>query len=304
MPADQSSRQLPEELHALLLREIQTLRGCLSRLEQLAQQRHQAEEARRHEEQHLHERDKLEAIGRFADGIVHHFNNLLTVILAHAALLQSNLPPDSPICESAEAIQGAGERAAALVRQLLTFGRRPPAVQVLLDLNSILSSLTLALQRLLGPGIELTCTLESGLAMVRADPGQIGWLLLALVENARDAMPDGGRLSIRTSNVNPDQEPARGPGALRPGRPGVLLAVSDTGQGMDETTRARVFEPFFTTKEVGDRHGLGLAAVYWIVRQSGGYIEVQSEPGKGATFTIYLPRAESGGEQEKTRGSD
>jgi two-component system cell cycle sensor histidine kinase/response regulator CckA len=292
MPADQSNRQLPEELHALLLQEVQTLRGCLSRLEQVEQDRHQAEEALRQEGQRLHERDKLEAIGRLARGIAHHFNNLLTVILGHADVLLSNLQPDSPFCESAEAIKGAGERAAALIRQLLTFSRRPPAEPVLLDLNSILSSLAPALRRLLGPDIELTCALESGLAEVTADPGQIGWLLLALAENARDAMPHGGRLSIRTSNVNPDQEPAQGQGGLRPGRPWVLLAVSDTGHGMDEATRARLFEPFFTTKKVGEGTGLGLATVYWIVRQSSGHIEVQSERGKGATFTIYLPRGE------------
>jgi two-component system, cell cycle sensor histidine kinase and response regulator CckA len=292
MPANQSDRQLPEELHALFLQEVQTLRGCLSRLEEVEQQRHRAEGALQDEGRRLHERDKLEAIGRFAGGIAHHFNSLLTVILGHADILLSNLQPDSPFSESAKAIKGAAGRAAALVRQLLTFSRRPPAVLVLLDLNSILSSLAPALRRLLGPDIELTCPLEPGLAEVRADPGQLGWLLLALAENARDAMPHGGRLSIRTSNVNPDQEPAQGQGGLRPGHPGVLLAVSDTGHGMDEATRARLFEPFFTTKEVGEGTGLGLATVHWIVWQSGGHIEVQSEPGKGATFKIYLPRGE------------
>src|SRR5262249_3483715 len=156
----------------------------------------------------------------------------------------------------------------------------------------ILSSLAPALRRLLGPNIVLTCELESALAEVRADPGQIGWLLLALTENARDAMPRGGRLSIRTSNVNPGQEPAQGQGGLRPGGPWVLRAVSDPGHGMDEATRARLFEPFFTTKEVGAGTGLALATVYWIVRQSSGHVEVQSERGKGATFKIYLPRAE------------
>jgi signal transduction histidine kinase len=289
MHADPSNRQLPEELHALLLQEVQTLRGCLSRLEQVEQQRRQAEADRRHEEQLVHEQDKLEAIGRFAGGIAHHFSDLLTVILAHAALLLSNFQPGSPFCGSAEAIKGAGERAAALIRQLLTFSRRPLVVPVLLDLNSILSGLAPALRRLLGPDIDLTCLLEPRPAEVRADPGQIGWLLLALAENARGAMPHGGRLRIQTSIVNPDQEPAPGPG-----RPWVLLAVSDTGHGMDEATRARLFEPFFTTKEVGARHGLGLATVYWVVRHSGGHIEVQSEPGKGATFTIRLPRGESG----------
>jgi signal transduction histidine kinase len=292
MPADNSNRQLPEELHALLLQEVQTLRGCLSRLEQVEQERHHAEEARRQEEQRLHERDKLEAIGRFAGGIAHHFNNLLTVILGHADLLLSNLQPDSPFCGGAEAIKAAGERAAALIRQLLTFSHRLPAVPVLLDLNSILSSLAPALRRLLGPDIELTCALESGLAEVRFDPGQLGWLLLALAENARDAMPHGGRLRIQTSNASADQEPAQGQGGLRSGRPWVLLTVSDSGHGMDAATRARLFEPFFTTKEVGPRHGLGLATVYWIVRQSGGHIEGQSELGQGATFTIYLPRGE------------
>jgi signal transduction histidine kinase len=131
----------------------------------------------------------------------------------------------------------------------------------------------------------LTCALEAGPAEVRADPGQVGWLLLALVENAREAMPHGGRLSLRTSHVSPERMPAP-----NQGRPWVLLAVSDTGHGMDEATRARLFEPFFTTKEAGGRSGLGLAMVYWIVRQGGGHIEVQSEPGKGATFNVYLPR--------------
>jgi signal transduction histidine kinase len=234
----------------------------------------QAEEARRHEERRRHERDKLEAVGRFADGVARHFSDLLTAIVAHSALLLSDLPPDSPWCVNARAIQGAGERAATLVRQLLAFSRRPPAVPVLLDLNSILTGLAPALRRLLGPDIELTCALEAVPAEVRADPGQVGWLLLALVENARDAMPHGGRLGIRTGTVSPDREPA-------PCGPWLLLAVSDTGHGMDEATRARLFEPFFTTKEAGGRSGLGLALAYEIVRQGGGHIEVQSEPGKG-----------------------
>jgi two-component system, cell cycle sensor histidine kinase and response regulator CckA len=291
MPSDKSNRQLPEELHALLLQEVQTLRGSLSRLEQLEQERQRAEEALRQEGQGLHERVELEAVGRLAGRIAHHFNNLLTVILGHADILLSDLKPDSPLCGSAVAIKGAGERAAALTQQLLTFSRQPPAVPVLLDLNSILSSLAPVLRRLLGPHIELTCALGSGLGEVRADPGQIGGLLLALAENARDAMPRGGRLGIQTSNLNFGQEQGQDQGGLPPG-PWVLLAVSDTGQGMDEATRARLFEPFFTTKEVPERTGLGLATVHWIVRQSGGHIEVQSEPGKGATFKVYLPRGE------------
>jgi signal transduction histidine kinase len=299
MPTDTSDRQSPEGLHALLLQEVQTLRGCLSRLEQLEQERHRAEEALRQEEQRRHERDKQEAVGRFAGGFAHQFSNLLAVILGHAAYLNSNLPPGSPSCRSAEAIKKAGERAAALLQQVLTFSRGLPTVPVLLDLNSILSGLAPALQRLLGPGVELTCALESGLAEVRADPGQIGVLLLALVENARDAMPQGGRLSIRTSDVSPDQGPAQDRGSPRPDRPWVLLAVSDTGQGMDEATRARLSEPFFTTKEGGEGHGLSLATLYGIVRQSGGHVEVQSEPGKGAHFKIYLPRGEGAAGQSE-----
>src|SRR5262245_50276562 len=155
MPDDQSNRQLLEELHSFLRQEVQTLRGSLSRLEQLEQDRRQAEEAQRQEQQRLHERDKLVAIAGLAGGIAHHFNNLLTVILGHGDLLLYGLPPDSPFCGNAEVIKGAGERAAALTRQLLTFSRQPPAAPVLLDLNSILSSLAPALRRLLGSNIEL-----------------------------------------------------------------------------------------------------------------------------------------------------
>src|SRR5262249_52436268 len=158
--------------------------------------------------------------------------------------------------------KGAGERAAALTRQLLTFSRRPPAVPVLLDLNSTLSSLAPALRHLLGPATELTCALEPELGGVRADPGQVGGLLLALAENARDATPQGGRLSIQTSTGAPGQGQARGRGRPPPG-PWVLLEVSDTGHGMDEATRARLFEPFFTTREGPERAGLGLATAYW-----------------------------------------
>jgi signal transduction histidine kinase len=292
MPTDKSDRPRPEELHAVLLQEVQALRGGLSRLEQLEQQRHHAEETFRQEEQRRHEQDKLEVVGRLAGGIAHHFNNLLTVILGHVDLLLSNLQPDSLSWGSAEAIKGAGEQAASLVRQLLTFSRQPPALPVLVDLNNILTSMAPALRRLLGRSIELTCALSSGPAVLRADPGQLCGLLLALAENARDAMPQGGRLRIQTSSASTDQEPAPGQGGLQPGRVWVILEVSDSGHGMDEATRARLFEPFFTTKEVGEGHGLGLATVWWIVRQGGGHIEVHSQPGQGATFKIYLPQGE------------
>jgi signal transduction histidine kinase len=185
-------------------------------------------------------------------------------------------------------IRGAAERAAALIRQLLSFSRRHPPVLVRLDLNALLAGLTPALRRLLRPGIEVSSTLRPGVGEVQADPAHLGEAVLALAENARDAMPQGGQLIIETSIVNlgPEQERWGGPG---PG-PAVLLTVSDTGHGMDEATRARLFEPFFTTKEVGQGTGLGLAAAYGTVREAGGQIEVDSEPGKGTTFRIYLPR--------------
>jgi two-component system, cell cycle sensor histidine kinase and response regulator CckA len=242
-------------------------------------------ERRRLEEQ-LRQAHKMEAVGRLAGGIAHDFNNLLCAIIGYASVLLHDLPSSHPTRSDLEQIQQAGERAAALTRQLLAFGRKQMLQPVVLDLNAIIARMEKLLRRLIGEDVQLLTELEPRLPGVKADPTQVEQVLLNLAVNARDAMPDGGTLTIRTGLALLDGERPE----LRPG-PHALLAVTDTGCGMDEATRARVFEPFFTTKDVGRGTGLGLATVYGIVRQSGGAIDVESAPGRGALFTVYLPCA-------------
>ncbi len=241
-------------------------------------------------EDQLRQAQRMEAIGRLAGGIAHDFNNLLTAIQGHVQFLIDELNDQSPSAQDAHEIKRSADRAAALTRQLLAFSRNQEMELKVVDLNGIIGEMGNLLRRVIDEDIVLQTTLEDELWKVRADPGQIEQVIMNLVVNARDALPKGGTISIRTSNVDIDEELADRKFDVRPGAY-ALLTVSDNGVGMDRDTQAHIFEPFFTTKEPGKGTGLGLATVYGIVKQSDGHIWVYSEPGRGTTFKIYLPRA-------------
>jgi two-component system, cell cycle sensor histidine kinase and response regulator CckA len=240
-------------------------------------------------EKQLRQAQKMEAIGQLSGGIAHDFNNLLSVIIGHSEVLEAKLAPCDSTLKSVEEIKKAGRHAASLVRQLLAFSRQQVLEPKVLDLNSVITDVGKMLLRLIGEDIELGIALDPQLGRIKADQGQIQQVIINLVVNARDAMPNGGKLMIKTSNVEVDENYARRNLPRVPG-PYTLLEISDTGIGMDSEVQAHMFEPFFTTKEIGKGTGLGLSTVYGVVKQSGGYIWADSEPGRGTTFRIYLPR--------------
>jgi signal transduction histidine kinase/CheY-like chemotaxis protein len=262
-------------------------------------------------EEEFRQSQKMEAVGRLAGGLAHDFNNSLTAITGYSELAIRSLKPGDPLLEDLEEIKKAGNSAAALTRQLLAFSRRQLLQPKVFHLNSVVSELEKMLKRLIGEDIKLSTVLDPELGNVKADAGQIEQVIMNLAVNARDAMPKGGKLIIETANVDLDGEYTGHHLSVTPG-PYVMLAVTDTGSGMDPKTQERIFDPFFTTKELGKGSGLGLSMVYGIVKQSHGNIWVYSEVGRGTTFKIYLPRVSEGEpeykrsrEPEKTlRGSE
>jgi signal transduction histidine kinase/CheY-like chemotaxis protein len=268
-------------------------------------------EGEREKEEQLRQSQKMEAIGKLAGGVAHDFNNLLTAITGYSDLSLRRLEAGHPLRRNLEEIKKAGERAATLTRQLLAFSRKQMLQPKVLDLNAVIVDMFKLLQRLIGEDIDLLSSLNPSLGQVKADPGQLQQVLMNLCVNARDAMPQGGKLTIKTSNIYVDGEYAKRHVSVQPGEY-VLLSISDTGCGMDARTQERVFEPFFTTKEQGKGTGLGLSTVYGIVKQSGGNIWVYSEVERGTSFKIYLPRfdkpietvVEKRTEEVSSRGSE
>jgi two-component system cell cycle sensor histidine kinase/response regulator CckA len=255
------------------------------------EERFRTEQALRQSEAQLAQAAKMEAVGRLSGGIAHDFNNLLSVILGYTANLLEDLPAIHPMREDLEEIRRAGLRATELTRQLLAFSRRQVMELKIVDLNELVSNTGGMLRRLIGEDIELKLELDPHIGRVFVDPGQIAQVLMNLAVNARDAMPSGGTLRISTAHVEQQEGASMAPYLEALSGPCVLLRVSDTGVGMDEATKTRIFEPFFTTKGPGAGTGLGLATVFGIVEQSGGSIRVMSEPGRGATFEVYLPQS-------------
>jgi len=253
----------------------------------------QAEREREKLEAQLHQAQKMEAVGRLAGGVAHDFNNMLSLILGHAELALEEIEPSHPLYANLEEMKIAGERSAELTRQLLAFARKQTISPVKLDLNEILEGMLKMLQRLIGEDIELNWIPGSDLWPVKLDPGQIDQVLANLCVNARDAIVDVGKIKIETRNVKIDEAYCDDHPGLSPGSY-VRLSVSDNGCGIDTETLENIFEPFFTTKGIGKGTGLGLSTVYGIVKQNNGFIDVYSEPGRGTTFKIYLPRFEAG----------
>jgi len=243
-------------------------------------------------EEQYRQAQKLEAIGRLAGGVAHDFNNLLSVILGYGDLCLQGDAVDDRLRERIEHIRSAAQRAVTLTRQLLTFSRKQVVELQVVDMNGLLGETTRMLQRLIGEDVRIVVRLGEELGRIQADPGQIEQIVMNLAVNARDAMPRGGTLTLETANVELEEAYAERHPGVRAG-PYVRLVVTDTGVGMSAEVMARIFEPFFTTKEQGKGTGLGLATVYGIVRQSGGNIEVESAPGRGTSFRVYLPQVDA-----------
>jgi len=270
--------------------EMKNLRQRIRELEDSENKRKEAEEALRKSEEQLRQWQRVEAIGRLAGGVAHDFNNLLMTILGCSELLLRDFDREDPRRGEVEEIRRAAQRATSLTHQLLAFGRRQVLQPRVLDLNEIVENMNRMLQRMIGEDIQFLTILSPGLWPVKVDPGQIEQVIMNLVVNARDAMPEGGRLTLETANMNLDEEYARRHISMKPG-PYVMMAVTDTGCGMDAETQSHLFEPFFTTKEKGKGTGLGLSTAYGIIKQSGGNIWAYSEAGRGSTFKVYLPRS-------------
>jgi len=258
---------------------------------------------RRALEDQFRQAQKMEAVGRLAGGVAHDFNNLLMVISGYAEVILAQMDGQHPLYEKGRAIQQAADRATTLTRQLLAFSRKQLLELKVVDVNAIVQDMERLLRPLIGENVELITLLCPEAAQTRADAGQLEQVLMNLVVNAKDAMPSGGRLTIQTQNTVVDESHRRGQQFIRPGHY-VMLSVSDTGMGMDKETQSRIFEPFFTTKEKGKGTGLGLSTVYGIVKQSGGYVIVQSEKGRGSTFHIYLPQAQGVAEKHSAPVAD
>ncbi|MBW8004016.1 MAG: response regulator [Planctomycetes bacterium] len=263
-------------------------------------ERKQAEAALLESEEQLRQAQKMESIGRLAGGVAHDFNNLLTTIIGYSELISMEEDLNDTTKEGVQEIKNSAERAAALTQQLLAFSRKQVLKPHVIDLNLLITKLGSMLKRLVSEDINLTTELGSNLGNIKADPGQVEQVIMNLVVNARDAMPEGGAITIETLGVNLDESYHQQHPEVIPGDY-VLLAVSDTGHGMDEETQSQVFEPFFTTKEVGKGTGLGLSTVYGIVKQSGGFIWVYSKLEQGTTFKIYLPQITGTKKQHESR---
>jgi signal transduction histidine kinase len=259
-----------------------------------------AEEALRQSEEQLRQAQKIEAVGRLASGVAHDFNNILTVITGHSELLLRQLDADDPRRKNAEQIEKAAYRAAALTRQLLTFSRKQVIEPRVLKLNAIILNIEKMLRRLIGEDIEFCTVLDSAAGHIKADPGQIEQVIMNLAVNARDAMPNGGKLTVTTANTTLDKNQLKHFPDLCAGDY-VMLTIADTGTGMSEEVKAHLFEPFFTTKPPGKGTGLGLATCFGIVKQSTGHINVHSELGRGTTFKIYFPQVQSALESPRVR---